>query len=229
MNMKPNYSYIWVSLVILVFGIIFIPRIVERVKNKSVVDADRHAVGNASRNADELVTIGKVPDFEFTNQFGKTVTHDNYRGKVYVAEFFFTSCPTICPVMNKNMVQLQNAFLTTRDFGIASFTIDPEHDTPDVLKAYAERYEVTHSNWHMLTGDKATLFELANTGFNLYVGQNSDAPGGFEHSGMFALIDKEGNIRSRVDGNGNPIVYYDGIEADGIRILKEDIALLLKE
>ena len=127
------------------------------------------------------------------------------------------------------MVQLQSEFYNKPDFGIASFTINPEHDTQQVLKAYAEEYKVTNEHWHMMTGDKEKIYDLANSGFNLYVGENSEAAGGFEHSGMFALIDKEGNIRSRADENGNPLVYYDGIEQEGIDMLKKDIATLLRE
>lgn len=227
--MKNNYSYIWISAILLIFGIIFIPKIVERIKNNDIVDQDRHNVGERSKKAEELLVIGKVPAFEFTNQDGTTITNENYNNKVYVVEFFFTTCPSICPIMNKNMVQLQSEFYNKSDFGIASFTINPEHDTQQVLKAYAEEYKVTHEHWHMMTGDKEKIYELANSGFNLYAGENSEAAGGFEHSGMFALIDKTGNIRSRTDENGNPLVYYDGIEQEGVDMLKKDIATLLKE
>lgn len=227
--MKKNYSYIWISLVVLIFGIIFIPDIVERIKNNEVVDHDRHKIGERTKEPRDLLVIGKVPAFEFTDQHGAIVSNEDYKGKVYVVEFFFTTCPTICPVMNKNMGQLQDKFGGNSGFGIASFTIDPEHDTPQVLKTYAEQYNVTHEHWHMLTGDKEKIYELSNSGFNLYAGENPEVKGGFEHSGMFALIDRKGNIRSRKDKNGNPVVYYDGITQEGINILKEDIALLLKE
>ncbi len=206
-----GYSYIGISFVILVFGIIFIPKIVDRL------------------NAPDLDVIGKVKDFKFTNQDGKTITNNDYEGKVYLVEFFFTTCPTICPIMNTNMVEIQNEFFGNPNFGIASFTINPEHDTPEVLKEYAAKYKITNPHWHLLTGDLNAIYQLANEGFNLYVGKNSEVEGGFEHSGFFALIDKEGNIRSRKDEFDNPIVYYDGLEEKGIKMLKEDIAKLLKE
>ena len=225
---KNNYSYIWVSLVILVFGVIFIPRIIDRVKTGTVVDADRHAVGKQP-TSEKLEIVGKVPNFEFLNQNNLTISNRDYSGKVYLVEFFFTTCPTICPIMNRNMVLLQNEFKAEKNFAIASFTINPEHDTPQVLKAYSEKYKVTNPNWHMLTGDKQKIYDLANKGFNLYTGENANVNGGFEHSGMFALIDKEGNIRSRKDPFGNPIIYYDGIEYEGIAMLKEDIKNLLNE
>jgi protein SCO1/2 len=142
--------------------------------------------------------------------------------------------------MNKNLVQIQNAFSEFKNFGVASFSINPEYDTPKILKEYAEKYGITNTNWHLMTGDKETIYELANVGFTIYAGQNENVEGGFEHSGNFALIDKNGFIRSRKDDFGNPKVYYKGIiseeektDDDGIKeeisILKEDIAKLLKE
>ncbi len=227
--MKKPYSYIGILLVVLIFGILFIPKIVERIQGREVVDMDRHQVDHSNSKAKELIVIGKAPAFQFTNQHGKTISEKEYAGSVYVVEFFFTTCPSICPIMNRNLVQLQYEFRNNPYFGIASFTINPEHDTSKVLKEYAEAYHITHTRWHLLTGDREKIYQLANTSFNLYAGENSRAAGGFEHSGLFALIDKKGNIRCRKDNNGNPIIYYDGTEAEGIRMLKADIAKLLKE
>jgi len=206
-----NYSYIGISFIILIFGIWAIPKIVAKFKKP------------------ELAVIGEVPAFQFLNQDRKTISNKDYEGKVYVVEFFFTTCPTICPIMNENMVVLQNEFYGNPAFGIASFTINPAHDTPEVLKAYADRYKITNPSWHLLTGDVNRIYELANTGFNLYAGENPEVEGGFEHSGFFALIDKKGQIRSRVDEHGNPIIYYDGTLDKGIEMLKKDIAILLSE
>ncbi|HBY68998.1 MAG TPA: SCO family protein, partial [Flavobacteriaceae bacterium] len=146
---------------------------------------------------------------------------------VYVVEFFFTTCPSICPIMNTNMLKVEKAFKNEDNFGIASFSIDPEHDTPEVLKEYAESYGVSHPHWNFLTGDKKDILKLSNEGFKLYAAETPEAEGGFEHSGMFALVDKDGNIRSRLDENGNPIIYYDGLEEEGIQMLIEDIKKLL--
>jgi protein SCO1/2 len=131
--------------------------------------------------------------------------------------------------MNENMVKIQNEYYGNLDFGIVSFSINPEHDTPEVLKEYANSLGATLKNWNFLTGSKDKIYELANTGFTLYAGENSDAEGGFEHSGMFALVDKQGTIRSRIDELGNPIAFYDGLDSKGIQMIKEDIAILLKE
>jgi len=224
-----NYSYIGISFIILIFGIIFVPEIVNRIKDGDVIKGDRlNVVENETKKSDTaLATINKVPDFSFTNQDGKTITNETFKGKVYVVEFFFTTCPSICPIMNQNMLQLQKEFYGNTNFGIASFTIDPKHDTPDVLKQYAISYEVVHPNWHFLTGDKEKIYALSNEGFKLYTAEDENAAGGFEHSGLFALIDQEGNIRSRYDEFGNPKIYYNGLEDDEIKMLKEDIKKLL--
>ena len=229
--MKKNYSYIGIFFVILVFGIIVIPKIIDRVKNGEVVKGERldNVSNHSSGENSKLVTIGPAPKFELTDQNNKLISNKEYAGKVYVLEFFFSTCPTICPKMNLNMLTIENAFFGNPNFGIASITINPENDTAEVLKEHAKKLGVKSSNWHFLTGDKTKIFELANKGFNVYVGQNSKVSGGFEHSGLFALIDKNGDIRCRKDNFGNPILYYDGIEKEGVRTLQQDIAILLKE
>lgn len=206
-----NKSYIGISFIVLVFGIWVVKEF------------------NVRYNSEEsLVEIGSAPSFRLTNQEYKIITNQDYVGKVYVVEFFFSTCPTICPKMNQNMLLLQEEFKNEKNFGIVSITINPETDTPEVLKLHAEHLGVKIPNWHFLTGDKTYIFELANKGFNLFAGINPDVAGGFEHSGLFALIDQQGNIKSRKDSFGNPIVYYDGLESSGIEALKEDIKLLLK-
>ena len=242
---KKNYSYVGISFIILVFGIIFIPKIIDRIQNKSITKNDRLNVKTEDENQSDLVFLEinderkKVPNFSFTNQDGKTITNKDYLGKVYVIEFFFTTCPTICPRMNRNLVEIQNEFQEFENFGVASFTINPDFDTPEILKAYATTYGITNPNWHLMTGNQETIYKLANEGFNLYTAQDKEVEGGFEHSGNFALIDKNGYIRSRMV-NGNPLIFYNGIiseeekvDDEGINeeisILKEDIAKLLKE
>ena len=242
-KMKNKYTYVWVSLVVLVFGIIFIPRIIDRIKDGTIVEKDRMNIKDNNGDLAFVLLNGKkrkVPSFEFINQDSLFISDKDYEGKVFVAEFFFTSCPSICPVMSKNLVEIQNTFAEAENFGIASFSITPNYDTPRVLKEYAERYGITDLDWHLMTGDRDKVFDLANRGFNIFATETPDAPGGFEHSGLFALIDKNGFLRSRVDDFGNPIVYYRGqiLEADGeneegekqqITVLKEDIKKLLEE
>src|SRR5699024_2805853 len=111
--------------------------------------------------------------------------------------------------------------------GIASFSINPETDTPEVLLKYAKELGITSPNWHLLTGEKEAVFQLANQGFNLYVGDAPEAPDNFQHSGYFALVDQNGMIRSRMDNFGNPIIYYNGLDDKELRLLQEDIKKLL--
>ncbi|MBT8305140.1 MAG: SCO family protein [Bacteroidia bacterium] len=243
---KTNYSYIGISFIILVFGIIFVPRIVDRISNDEITKKNRLSQTEEQGDLSDLAFIiingepKKVPDFEFTNQNGVIITQDDYKDKVFVAEFFFTTCPTICPIMNTNLVQIQEQFKNFEDFGVASFTINPEYDTVEILKEYADNYGISNPNWHLMTGKEEQIYSLANSGFNLYAAIDADAEGGFEHSGYFALIDKKGFFRSRKDDFGNPKVYYRGtitenqrVNEDGeeeeISLLKEDIAKLLKE
>lgn len=228
--MLKNKSYIGISFVILVFGIYAVPKIIDRIQNNDIVKGDRlDKISNTSTNTSNLVKIGPAPMFELLNQDNVKVTNDTYKGKVYVLEFFFSTCPTICPKMNQSMLGIEKMFFGNPNFGIVSISIDPQHDTAAVLKAHRELLGVKSSNWNFLTGDKKYIFDLANKGFNLYAGENKNVTGGFEHSGLFALIDNKGNIRCRKDDYGNPILYYDGLEKKGVRDIQQDIAILLKE
>lgn len=242
-----NKSYIGITFIILVFGIFAVPKIIDRVSNNNILDANR--LNKVDRGVtpthlkSSLTKFGKVPQFNFMNQDSIQIDDSFYDGKVYVVEFFFTTCPTICPIMTKSMLEIQTAFGDLENFGIASFTINPSHDTPSVLKTYAETHGIISKNWQMLTGDQEVIIGLANKGFDLYAAAKEKAPGGFEHSGMFALIDKKGHIRSRQDEFGNPILYYRGITETSkdeagevidtslhqITELKQDILKLLKE
>ena len=245
---KTNYSYVGIAFIVLVFGILFVPKIIDRISNDDITREESRSKKASTQvdNSEELAFLEingaakKVPDFSVTDQNGNTITNKDYEGKVYLVEFFFTTCPTICPRMSKNLVQIQNNFQGYEDFGVASFTINPDNDTPEVLKRYAENYGITNPNWHLMTGDVNEIYKLANEGFNLYTAADENAAGGFEHSGNFALIDKNGFIRSRRDAFGNAMIYYNGIisederyDEDGIEeeisILKEDIVKLLKE
>jgi protein SCO1/2 len=228
-----KYSYIGISFVILIFGIIFFPKIMDRIDSKSISQTTRLA------KSDDLSFIKlngekrKVPEFLFLNQDSLLISSEDFIGKVFVAEFFFTRCPSICIEMNKNMKILDDIYGDRDDFGIASFTIDPDHDSPTTLKKYSELIEVKSKNWHFLTGDKKDIYELSNKGFNIFSSINEAVDGGFEHQGFFALIDKNGYIRSRINDYNVPLVYYSGIknensEIQGIDMIIEDINKLLK-
>ena len=242
-NSKKKYTYIWVSAIILIFGTFAVYEISKRVKGGTVVENDRMSGVSKGKEVGFVINSGerrKVPDFEFYNQDSVLISNKDYLGKVYVVEFFFTTCPTICPIMTQNLVELQETFKDNEDFGVASFTINPRYDTPSVLTAYADKYGITDKDWHLMTGDQEKIYELAQQGFYIFATEDQEAPGGFEHSGMFALVDKNGYIRSREDEFGNPLIYYrgtiteeQGVNSDGetqqMTILKEDIKKLLAE
>ncbi len=194
------------------------------------------------KQKEELFKVMKVPEFSFVNQNGKVITPKSMLGKVYVVEFFFASCPTICPVMNRNLREIEDE-LNNPDFGAISITIDPKRDTPERLKLHADQLGVKSANWHFLTGDRDEIVQLSQR-FNIYVGEDETTAEGLNHSGKFALVDKEGNIRSRYYSNGMPIMFYSGLNykdpegkemaLDGtyhpeIEWLKEDMRKLLAE
>ena len=228
------YRYTGLIIIVIVFGLLFVPKIFDRIANNAQVESNRSVPAKPLAYLKVNGEAKKVPEFLMLNQDSLLIWNEDLKGKVYLAEFFFTRCPSICPIMNKNMKILDDRFGDRADFGITSFTIDPDHDTPHVLKKYAEDYGVKSQNWHFLTGKKSTVYELANAGFSIFAGINPEVAAGFEHQGYFALIDKRGYIRSRVDRFDNPIVYYSGLdredqEVQGVDMLLEDIELLLKE
>jgi len=232
--MNNNIKYIGLFIIIILFGVFSLPKIYERVVNSDITDSNR--LNTNERLA--YLTISdekrKAPDFLLTNQDSILISNDDMIGKVYVLEFFFTRCPDICIEMNQNMKLLDEEFGDSNDFGIISITIDPNNDTPSILKKYSEALDIKSQNWHFLTGEKDYIYDLANIGFNIFANQNSNFIGGFEHQGYFALIDKNGYIRSRQDDFGNPIVYYMGIdqedeEEQGVDQLLVDVEKLINE
>jgi len=232
--MNRNLKYIGLLFIIILFGIFSIPKIYERVINSDIRDSNR--LNNNERLS--YLTISdekrKAPDFILTNQDSILISNEDLIGKVYVLEFFFTRCPDICIEMNRNMKLLDEKFGESNEFGIVSITIDPQNDDPSTLKKYSEVLDIQSQNWHFLTGEKDYIYDLANNGFNIYANQNVNFAGGFEHQGYFALIDKDGYIRSRKDNYGNPIMYYLGINdinanLQGVDMLSYDIKKLINE
>jgi protein SCO1 len=159
-----------------------------------------------------------IADFSFVNQLGDTVTNSDVSGKVYVADFFFTSCPTICPVMKKEMLRVYEKFKGNPNFLILSHSIDTIHDTPEVLKDYAEKLGIGNaSTWNFLTGDQEKIFEIGQTSYLTTAMADQMEPGGFLHSGAFLLIDQNGRIRG----------VYDGTKSDQVDRLLNDIPKIL--
>jgi protein SCO1 len=160
-----------------------------------------------------------IPGFNFVNQSGDTVTENVTKGKIYVADFFFTTCPTICPVMKKQMLKIYKEFKDTPELMILSHTIDPEHDTPEVLKSYANDLGADGVKWQFLTGPKEKIYEIGEGSYMATAKQDSSAEGGFIHSGAFVLVDKEKHVRG----------MYDGTTEEGTQKLIGDIRILLEE
>lgn len=142
-----------------------------------------------------------IPAYRFTDQAGKKFGSEDLKGKVYVAEFFFTSCPSICPVMAKNLQKVQEAYKTREDVHIVSITLDPETDSVAQLAKYAAENQVSPDKWHLLTGPKEDIYNLINEkGFLLLKPEPNEDPYQFKHTEMLTLVDKEGHIRGQYDG-----------------------------
>ena len=161
----------------------------------------------------------RIAAFSFTNQEGKTITNESLHGKVYVADFFFTTCPTICPIMKTQMLRVYERFKDEPRFQILSHTLDPVHDTPELLKDYASKIGVEDDKtWHFLSGDQEKIFEIGQTSYLTTAMSDQNEPGGILHSGAFVLIDQEGRIRG----------VYDGTKEDQVDRLMRDVPKLLK-
>ena len=173
-------------------------------------------------------TYHSIPDFAFVNQFNDTISQFDYEGNIYLANFVFTTCPTICPVMTYNMRRVQQKMAQYPNFKILSHTVFPEYDTPEVLLEYANKMEADLSNWNFVTGNREDIYSIANSYF-VNVMEDSTAQGGFLHSEYFVLVDKEGRIRARDDDNGNNIGVYDGTDDYEVGLLIDDIKVLMAE
>ena len=168
-----------------------------------------------------LPSISYVRPFAFTNQDGKMVTDKDVSGKVYVAEYFFTTCKGICPRLNNNMKKVYEKFKNEPGFLILSHTCDPEIDSAAKLKHYADSIRVTGSNWIFLTGRKDSLYNMARVSYKIDDPANNmkDIDADFLHSQFFALVDKEGEVRK----------IYDGLKESEVNAMMDDIQKLLKE
>lgn len=160
-----------------------------------------------------------IADFQFVDQDSSVITNATLDGKVYVTDFFFTSCPTICPLMKKQMLRIYEAYENDPEVILLSHTIDPKHDTVGLLHAYAKNLGVSSSKWHFVTGDKDAIYELGEKSYMIVAGEDGDAPGGYIHSGAFLLVDQNRHIRG----------IYDGTEPEQVDKLMEDIKKLTKK
>ncbi|MCE6989889.1 SCO family protein [Dyadobacter sp. CY323] len=160
-----------------------------------------------------------IPAFAFISQNGDTITEKAVEGKIYVTDFFFTTCPTICPVMKRQMTKVYNAYKGNPELLILSHSIDPEHDTPQVLNKYAQDLGVNGDQWLFLTGQKEKIYEIGQKSYMATAKEDKSAEGGYIHSGAFILVDKDRHVRG----------MYDGTTEEGTEKLISDIQKLLSE
>ncbi|WP_025762386.1 SCO family protein [Dyadobacter tibetensis] len=161
----------------------------------------------------------QIPSFRFANQNGDTISEASVKDQIYVADFFFTSCPTICPVMKRQMLKVYKEFKDDPQLKILSHTIDPDHDTPEVLNAFAKDLGVTGDQWWFLTGPKEDIYEIGQKFYMTPAQADSTAEGGYIHGGYFILVDKDRHVRG----------MYDGTTEEGTQKLIKDIKVLKKE
>lgn len=160
----------------------------------------------------------EIPDFSFINQKGLTIDNNALKDNIYVADFFFTHCPSICPKVTKQMLRIYDRYLDDPNLKLVSYTIDPKRDTVERLLAYADGIEVNHDKWYFLTGNKDSLMDLANEYF-VVAYEDPSVPGGFDHSGKILLVDKDRHIRS----------FCEGTDPDSVTKFFNDIDQLLDE
>jgi protein SCO1/2 len=170
----------------------------------------------------------EIPEFDLQGTDGGAVTNETMDSTIYVLSFFFATCPTICPAMNFHLNEVERRFKGYPEFEMVSITVDPEKDTPGKLAQYQNVNNYNTSKWRFLTGDKAHIYSLAK-GVYLNAFEDQTAEGGFLHSTSAILIDWNGNIRSRIDDNGNIVGSYDVLDVTQLNDLEEDIKVLKAE
>jgi protein SCO1/2 len=163
-------------------------------------------------------TYQTIPPFSFINQDSVTISNKTFDNSIYVADFFFTSCPSICPIMSKNLLKVLEKYKGNKEVKILSHSIDTKYDTPWVLKKYATKLGVEGDQWQFVHGSQEAIYGIADK-YMVYAKENSSAPGGFEHQGWLILIDKEKRIRGA----------YDGTNDEQVSQLMSDMDILLNE
>ena len=188
---------------------------------KLPIYGNREAVTVKDENGnDKIDTIYQtIPSFKLLNQDSVYITQDTFKGKVYVADFFFTACSTICPTMHRNLKTVYDEYKNNPDVMFLSHTIDFKYDKPSVLKKYAAKLGVDASKWQFVYGNKEEVYHLAEHDYLVAVQEDSTAKDGYIHQGWLVLIDKEKKMRGA----------YDGTKADQVAQLKKDISTLLAE
>lgn len=159
-----------------------------------------------------------IPDFQFINQDSQLVTNATFSDKIYVTDFFFTSCPTICPKVKQQLLRIYEKFENEENLLILSHSIDTKRDTVERLKKYADGLGIDAERWHLVTGDKDKIYAIADDYFSIAI-EDPDAPGGFDHSGNIILVDWNRQVRS----------FANGTDPEKVDLFIQDIELLLQE
>ena len=176
--------------------------------------------GCEKKSEEKFRIYGEIShEFQFRNQDSEPATLETFDGKVVIADFFFTTCPAICPIMKRQMVRIYQAYPDQPDLLLFSHTVDPDHDTVDVLSNYAKGLEIETKKWQLVTGPQEEIFASAKDNYMLGALKDDNSPGGYIHSGSFVLIDKDKKIRG----------YYDGTDAKEVDRLIADIKEFVDE
>lgn len=213
--MKNTNRFLFVALTILAFACGEKKETVNEHKLVLPVIGEKKHAGTESTDT-IYHTIG---DFKLVNQNKDTISQKTIENKIYVADFFFATCQSICPQMSTSLIRVQDEFKTDKDFLILSHSVNPAHDTSEVLFAYAGKYQAIKDKWHFLTGNKKVIYDLAKDSYLVNALEEDGTPEGFLHSELFLLIDKQKRIRG----------MYDGTDSIAVNKLIADIKLLKTE
>jgi len=213
MNTKGNYYWL-----LLIIPAIFVAwYFFNKSEQKPIRTLPYFGQKNSIKDGD--TAYHKVKPFLFINQYGGNVTEETVKGKIYVTDFFFTTCQSICPIMSNELERVYKQFATNKDVLILSHTVAPEEDSVNVLMDYAKLHGVTNKQWLFLTGDKKHLYDMARTSYLLNMEEGNGDADDFIHTQNFALVDKESHLRG----------FYDGTDSLEVSRLITDLKLLLEE
>ena len=204
------------------FSIIFIPVLYFLVKPKDKLPVYNPVDVNPRLVDDSVKHISRnhrISDFTLINQNGEAITKEDFEGKIYVADFFFTRCQTICPIMAVNMKDLQEEFKNDPDLKFLSHSVTPVMDSVPVLRAYADKNEAIDGKWEITTGDKRHIYELARKSYFAVLDEGDGGDQDFIHTEQFILVDQKGQIRG----------FYDGTEKEEMQRIIDDISILKRE
>jgi len=209
----------FLGLVLLGISAVIVYLFYNALQPKKILKVYSPAMVNEELVAEEIQHVRKyhtIADFSLTNQNGETITQDDYKDKIYIADFFFTTCPTICPIMTKNMASVQEKIMDDPEVMLLSHSVTPQIDSVAQLKKYALEKGVVDAKWNLVTGDKKDIYELARKSYLAVKTDGNGGPFDMIHTENFILVDKEKRIRG----------FYDGTKEADIQKLLEDLAIL---